>query len=688
VRLDRVLPAIGLAAFLGPSPAQAQSVTFNKDIAPIVFAHCAGCHRPGEIGPFDLLTYRDVRQRATQIAAVTARRIMPPWKPSAAGPNVDLPEFLDQRALTEAQIQRIQDWVAQGAVEGDANDLPPAPRATTSSEWQLGTPDLVVSMSEPYVVPAGGADLFRTFVIPIPVRAARYVRALEFRPGNPRVVHHVNLGVDRTSSSRRLDALDPAPGYFGNILPAANYPPGQMLGWTPGQRPRPAPAGTQWRLDAGSDLVVQLHLQPTGKPEPVQASVGLFFTDEAPRRTPVGLRLGRETIDIAPGEREHVIIDRFVLPVDVEVIAIQPHAHNLARRMEVTATLPDGTTRPLISIADWDFRWQEVYRYARPYALPKGTAIAMRYTYDNSADNPRNPHQPPKRVVWGQNTSDEMGDLWVQVVPRTGADLAALNNDIGRKMRAEDLAAYTRLLQADPNDASRHDGVAILYLQGGQTAEAIPHLRESLRLLPESAPTRYNLGLAFSGQRRFEEALSQFSEAVRIDPDHADAHNSLGALLHAVGRLDEAVAHYRRAVALRPDHVEAHGNLGHTLFLQGRAAEAIAEFRAALDLRRDWATALAGLTWVLAASSDAGVRDADEAVRLAERAAALTHNADALVLDALGASYAAAGRFDRAVGVARSAADLAAAAGQTDLAAQIRQRLALYERGMAFRITP
>ena len=671
----------GAAVIAAASPllaAQAvPAVTFNRDIAPIVFTHCSPCHRAGEVGPFDLLTYRDVRQRATQVAIVTARRIMPPWKPTAP------PTFLDERALTENQIQLIQDWVAQGAVEGAARDLPPTP-TWPRDDWRLGSPDLVVSMPEPYMVPADGQDTFRTFVIPIPVKAARYVKGLEFHPGNARAVHHANLGVDRTSSSRRLDELDPAPGYFGGILPDANYPPGQMLGWTPGQRPRPAPAGTQWLLSPGDDLVVQLHMQPTGKSEPVQVSVGLFFTDEPPVRTPVGLRLGSETIDIAPGDREYVVADSYVLPADVEVLAVQPHAHNLARRMEAVATLPDRTKRTLITIGDWDFRWQEVYRYTQPFVLPQGTTNAMRFTYDNSANNARNPHAPPQRVVWGQNTSNEMGDLWVQVLPRTPDDLSLLNVDIGRKMRAQDIAANIKLLAADPSNSTRHDTVAVLYLQDGQGEKAIPYLRESLRLEPESAPAHYNLGLALIAGRQFDDAVGELSEAIRIDRRHADAHNSLGALLQTQGKLDEAIGHYRLATALRPDNVNARGNLGQALFVQGHIPEAFAELSEALRLNPDFLPAVTGLAWIYAASADADLRNPDEAIRLAEHGAALTRQRDASALDALAAAYAAAGRFDRAIAVARSAVDLAA--GRPELAAQIRQRLALYEKSTPFRL--
>jgi len=667
-------------AFAAPQP----RLTFNKDIAPIVWTRCAGCHRPGEIGPFPLLTYDDVTRRATLIATTTARRLMPPWKPSPPAPGQS--DFEDSRRLTDRELQSLQQWIADGLPEGAAADLPPAPR--WADGWQLGTPDLVVRMNEPYTVRASGPDDFRTFVIPIPTSQPRYVRAVEFHPGNARVVHHANLGIDRTQSSRQLDLKDPEPGYVGGMVPDARYPEGQMLGWTPGQAPHPAPPGMAWRLEPDSDLVAQLHLQPTGKPEPLQASVGIYFTDDPPTRSPLGLRLGSEIIDIPAGQREYVVSDSYVVPVDVDVLSVQPHAHNLARRMEAAATLPDGTTRSLITIEDWDFRWQDVYRYATPLALPKGTRLSMRYTYDNSSSNVRNPHQPPARVVWGQNTTDEMGDLWIQVVPRTAGTLTLLTQDVRRKARAEDLAAYTRLLDADPDNPLRHDAVAALYLDDGQFDQAVVHFRRSLALNPAPASTHYNLGYALSVRGRQAEAAAEFSEALRIDPDYAQAHNNLGAALQLLGRTDDALAHFRRAVALRPDNIEARVNLAQLLSALGLAADAAGEFQRVLARRADDPQALSGLAWIRSTSSTESLRDPADAVRLAERAAALTFRRDISAIDALAAAYASAGRYDEAVAAARAGIDLAVGAGLPAVVAQLRQRLDVYQRRQPYRVPP
>ena len=673
----RVVVSLAIGCVLASSARAADTVTFSKDVAPIVFQHCASCHRPGEIGPFSLLSYRDARQRMTLIVDTTARRVMPPWK-AASTPG----QYLDDRSLSDEQIRTIRAWADSGGPEGDPHDLPPLP--TFADGWQLGTPDVVVTMPEPYTLRPDGPDLFRTFVLPIPTSAMKYVRAIEFRPGKSRGVHHANIGVDRTRSSRRLDAADPEPGYVGGMVQDAAYPPGYMLGWTPGQQPRPSPDGMPWRLDAESDLIVQLHLQPTGRPEPVQVSVGFFFTTQPPSRTPLGLRMGSETIDIAPGNGAYEIRDTFEVPVDSEVIAIQPHAHYLGREMYANATLPDGRDIPLVTIADWDFRWQEVYRFTQPIQLPKGSRISMRFTYDNSAANARNPYQPPRRIVWGQNTTDEMGDLWVQLVPVRGADLGTLAADIAKKTRTEDIAAYTRVMQSDPKNPLRHDAVAMLYMQDGRLREAVDEFRQSLRLNNDSAPTHYNLGIVLSMLRRYPEAMREYEAAVKIDPAHAEAHNNLGAMLHVNGELDQAAVHYRRALELRPDNTEARANLGRLLMLQGKIGAAAGEFEQTIAIQPDAIPALTGLAWIRATSADASLRRPGQGLAMAERARQLSKGQDPQAYDALAAAYAALGVFEQAVTSARLGIQVAESAGQTLLADEMRARLQLYESRKPF----
>src|SRR4029077_18170630 len=402
----------------------ARHVTYSRDIGPLLVDRCGIGHQPGRSGPFSPLAYGDAKRRATQIASVTKTRFMPPWKADPAnGP------FVGQQPLTDAEIQLLQRWADEGAAEGDPRELPP-PR-TWGEGWLLGKPDIVVTLPQPYTLTADGSDVFRIFVIPIPVATARFVRGLEFRPGNPAVVHHANIRVDTTPASRRLDEQDPAPGYDGLIARSATYPDGHFLGWTPGQVAPLLPDDLAWRLEKNTDLVVELHMQPSGKPEQVAPSIGLYFGDTGPfdaaqgrpRRTPAMLRLGRQDIDIPAGDASYTVTDSYTLPVDVELEAVQPHAHYRARDVRGEATLPDGTRKALIDIADWDFRWQHVYRFVTPLRLPKGTRLSMRFTYDNSAATPRNPQRPPVRARWGQRSAEEMGDLWLQVMPRDGHDL-------------------------------------------------------------------------------------------------------------------------------------------------------------------------------------------------------------------------------------------------------------------------
>jgi hypothetical protein len=407
-------------------------------------------------------------------------------------------------------------------------------------------------------------------VLPIPVETARFVRGLEFRPGNPKVVHHANIRIDTTPASRRLDEADPGPGYDGLIARSASYPDGHFLGWTPGQVAPLLPDDLAWRLEKNTDLVVELHMQPSGKVEQVSPSIGLYFGDTPPTRTPAMLRLGRQDIDIPAGDAHYTVTDAYTLPVDVEVEAVQPHAHYRARDVRGEATLPDGSTKRLIDIADWDFRWQHVYRFATPLRLPKGTRVSMRYTYDNSEANARNPQRPPARARWGQRSAEEMGDLWLQVLPRDGRDLDLLSRDFRPKVAAEDVKGYESEIEKHPTDAALHDDVALLDLELGRKDEAIAHFKASLALKPQSAVAHYNLGTALTVARRLDEAAVAYREALRIDPAYANAHNNLGNVLLAQRQFDAAIREFEEVVRLQPDSASARNNLAAAYAAAGR----------------------------------------------------------------------------------------------------------------------
>ena len=273
------------------------------------------------------------------------------------------------------------------------------------------------------------------------------------------------------------------------------------------------------------------------------------------------LRLGRQDIDIPAGDAHYTITDSYVLPVDAEMQAVQPHAHYRAREIRGEATLPDGTKKELIHISDWDFRWQHVFQFVQPFWLPKGTTLSMEYRYDNSAANTRNPEHPPKRAQWGQRSSDEMGDLWIQVLTRNEPDLVTLTRQFRVKVAAEDVHGYERELESHPDDAGLHDDAALLYLEIGQPELAIPHFQRSLALKKGSAPAHFNLGTALIVARHLDEAAYEFQQAIRIDPSYANAHNNLGNVLLAQKKYDAAIREFSEVVRLQPTSASAAQNL-------------------------------------------------------------------------------------------------------------------------------
>jgi Flp pilus assembly protein TadD len=577
IRILGRLPLLVAAVVLNVAPAAAESITYARQIAPLIADRCGMCHHPGGSAPFSLLSYAEVKRRAALIAAVAERRYMPPWKADPAnGP------FIGQHPLADADIALIRRWVQTGAAEGDPRELPP-PVAWTEG-WQLGKPDMIVTLREPYRLPPDGSDVFRIFVLPIPTSGIRFVRALEFRPGNAAVVHHANIRIDATPASRQLDDSQPGPGYDGLIAHSAQYPDGHFLGWTPGQIAPPLPPDLAWTLAEHSDLVVELHMRPTGKPEAVAPSIGLYFSETPPTRTPAMLRLGRQNIDIPAGEGDYTIADSYVVPVDVDVEAVQPHAHYRARTVRGDATLPDGTIRSLIAIADWDFRWQHVYRFAAPVHLPSGTRLSMRYTYDNSEANARNPERPPRRARWGQRSSDEMGDLWIQVLTRTEADLVRLNRDFRPKVAAEDLLGYQVEIEKHPDDAALHDDAALLNLELGRADAAVKEFTAALALKPASAAAHYNLGTALTVARKLDDAIAEYRRALAIDPRYANAHNNLGSALTTQGRYAEAIREYNAVVALQPASAGGFQNLAAAYAGDGQFDRAIEAIDAALHL--------------------------------------------------------------------------------------------------------
>ncbi len=591
------------------SATQNPTPTFTNDIAPLMFEYCAACHHAGGAAPFSLTSFADAAKRARQIAETTASRYMPPWLPEPG--HVAL---ADELRLSEAQIKLIRRWVDAGAPEGNPKDLPPVPQFNAG--WQLGKPDLIVKMDESFIVPAEGVDVFRNFVLPIPVSATKFIKAVEILPGNPRVVHHANLLIDRSQSSRKLDAADPAPGFGGmevSIAAESFDPDSHFLFWKPGSLPSVEPDGMAWRCDPGTDLVLNMHLQPSGKPERIQAEIGLYFSDKPQTIFPMLLQLEHDgAIDIPASAKEFVVTDQFKLPLDVDVLGVYPHAHYLGKDLQGVATLPDGSKQTLIQITRWDLNWQGIYKFRRPLSLPKGTTLSMRFVYDNSTANPRNPHNPPQRVRAGNRSSEEMGHLWIQVLPRVaktdGQDTRVLLQEALMRRRlekypadftahfnlgaalqsagrdAEAITDFQRALRVRPNDPVTLTNLAVSLQAVGNPTAALEHYRQALRLKPDYANARYNLANLLLAQGRITEAISHLREALRLHPDDAGALNSLGSALAMSGNSTEAARQFEKSLQINPDNAEAHFNLAALLTQQNKAVEAALHYEQSLRL--------------------------------------------------------------------------------------------------------
>ena len=568
-----------------PAPLNSSPATFTRDIAPIVFRSCAPCHHAGEAGPFPLINYGDVKSHARQIADLTRKRLMPPWLPSAQGLKLQ-----DDAHLSEHDISLFQKWVDDGLREGNSADLPPVPQFTPG--WQLGQPDLILHAATPYTIPASGSDVYWNFIFRSPLKSSRFIKAVEIHPGDKRLVHHANLLVDRTQSARRQEK-SPGSGFAGMELQIESEsfdPDGHFLFWKPGSPPIVEPPGLALRLDPENDLVLNAHLQPSGKPESVQPTIGIYFTSQPATRFPVLLQIENDrALDIPAGQNNFVVSDEFTLPETVQLLALYPHAHYLCRDMLATARFPDGTEKTLIHIPRWDLNWQAVFRLAQPELLPRGTTIAMRYRYDNSSDNIANPNNPPQRVTAGNRAVDEMAHLWLQVLPEVQsaqqrdprmvlqealarhhiennpADFEAHYNLAAmlqaRGATQESVQQYQAALQLRPGDAVVENALGAAFLSSQNLPEAIRHLQAATGARPDYFDAHYNLGIAFASAGQFSRAAQQFAEAARLKPEDSGAEANLGAALAELGENQKAIAHFQRALQLDPRNKLARENL-------------------------------------------------------------------------------------------------------------------------------
>ena len=683
--------------------------TWSGEVAEVVHASCASCHRPDGPAPFALLTYDDARAVAVTLADAVAAGRMPPWLP-APGPS-----FAGDRRLDPEARDLLVDWVAAGTPRGDSTREPAPPQ--WPSGWALGEPDLVLETSQAFPVPATGGDQFRNFVLPIPGSGPRWVRAVELRPDPARVVHHATMRVDDTPSSRLADARDSLPGFDEMFSRANARPPGGFfLGWTPGRVPSPNPPGMYWPLVPGTDFIVQLHLRPVGEAMDVGARVGFWFADEPPDRIPTIVRLGSQTLDIPAGAPGYVVEDAFELPVAVEAIGAYPHAHYLGRSVESWGELPDGERIDLMEIPAWDFNWQDAYRYQEPVRLPAGTRLHLRWTFDNTADNPRNPNSPPARVVYGPTSGDEMAEFWLQVVPVHAVEAPRLEEAMARKAARDQLEGWRHLVALDSTDAQSWFGLGTAAQAAGDLVQARRHYERALRWSPDLPQAHFNLGLIreavgdpvgaeaayrraidlypaygpalanlgrlLAASDRRGEAREVLELAVAADSTAVDALTNLGALEREEGRPGDALPLLERAVAHAPERAAAHFSLALALAETGRAEAALERLNQGLAIQGDALQPVLDLAWILVADPDPDVRRPDLGGGLAQEVYGRT-GPHPVVSDLLAAAHAATGDYDRAAGLAREAL---AAPGVGARAPAIEARLRLYEAGRPFHL--
>ena len=496
---------------------------------------------------------------------------MPPWLPEAG-----YGDFADERRLSGDEIRLIEQWVRDGAPEGPPTDAPAPP--PFSGGWQLGKPDLVMEATRAVSIPATGPDVFWNFVFSPEIKTLHYVRAIEINPGSGGdLVHHANVILDPARTGRQQET-SPGEGFPGMDLMLAHSPleiPSHFLFWKPGAKPWVEPPGLAWKLTPGTDLVLNAHFMPMGMSMEVKPSIGLYFTDTPPNRFPMLIELENdEALDIPAGKSDFTVTDEFRLPVDVNVLAVYPHAHYLGHLLEGYATLPDGERKWLIRIPDWNPDWQAVYHYRKPVVLPKGTVLTMRYSFDNSRANPRNPHAPPKRVVGGNEATDEMAHLWLQVLPLGSAE---------ERVQIE-TALLEHRVEKDSGDFPSRLALGVLLLARLDPAGAVKVLEQAVKLDPKQEEARRYLGMSLQAVGRTGEATEQLAIAVGLDPEDAQARYNLARLLIKSGKVGEAVAIFRTIVLRAPKNAQYRKELGELLLQQNKPAEALEQFDAALVL--------------------------------------------------------------------------------------------------------
>ena len=464
--------------------------TFAKDVAPIIYSKCAPCHHQGEVAPFNLTSYEEAKAKAPTLVAAVKTKYMPPWQAVSHG------EFVNERTLTPSQIETIEAWSKAGAPKGDMSKAPQAPVYTPG--WAMGKPDFVGKPSRAYEVAAEGEDEYRCFVIPTNFPEDRYVTAVENKPGNRHVVHHILVYLDKSGTARKKDGKDGKLGYTSFGGPGF-VPVGSLGGWAPGLTYQKLPNENGLILPKGADIVIQVHYHKDGKPETDLSQIGLQFAKGPIDKMVRWESVDNELISIEPGEKNHEVKANVTLPAPITVLDVIPHMHLIGHDMTVTATLPDGTKKQLIQVEPYDFNWQTRYTYKEPLHLPAGTKLDLVAHYDNSSDNPHNPNNPPKKVVFGEQTTNEMCFAFFSYTIDSEHITKGIYGKSGERMIAEQ--EHSMLDRIFDNFDVNHDGFldvdemtkAIVYFQAAEPSNG---------KTPEDPAKSAKLAIAFYGKEQ------------------------------------------------------------------------------------------------------------------------------------------------------------------------------------------
>ena len=396
-----------VALFLGSSPVLPAQPTgmpvFSKDIAPVLYQHCASCHRAGQIAPMSLLSYEEVRPWAASIREKVATGAMPPWH--SAAPTG---QFSNDRRLSDAEKGVISRWVAGGAPKGDVKDMPPVP--AFADDWEIGKPDAVITMPEPYVVPARGTIDYQNVTVPTNFTEDKWIQAIEVRPGTRSVVHHILVFAVGTRQNQAYTQIVPQLPRRPQTAPngRSDRKPESLIATTaPGTNAMVFPPGTAMRIPAGASLRFQIHYTTNGKEVSDRSSVGVIFAKEPPEKEMHTSAFFNPQLILPAGAADVAVPTAIQFNQDVHLTALFPHTHLRGKSWDYKIVYPDGRTETVLPVPHYDFNWQTYYIFATPLAVPKGSKLEAVAHYDNSANNASNP-DPNKEVHWGEQTWDEM----------------------------------------------------------------------------------------------------------------------------------------------------------------------------------------------------------------------------------------------------------------------------------------